>query len=288
MTIQELQNIFLSTQKITAIDFFVLLITVTKKEKAYLFAHPEYILTKEEEEKIYSVFLRRMNHEPVAYIIGEKEFYGYKFSVTKDTLIPRPETEILVELVLHYVKTLSQKSKLFDIGTGSGNIIISLAKEITKGRKKLSGFSFFGGDISETAIAVAKKNARCHKVDTLIQFYTGSLLSPFTKELLTGDEIIITANLPYLSSKIYEDASCDVKEFEPKTALISGELGLDHYYNLLTELKKIQRNATLFLEISPEQRATLEEKVLFSFPQAKIEFYKDLAGKDRIAVLHIQ
>ncbi|HCJ45420.1 MAG TPA: hypothetical protein DHV33_00675, partial [Candidatus Moranbacteria bacterium] len=182
MTIQELQNRFLLTKKITAVDFFVLLMAVTKKEKAYLFAHPEYRLMMKEQKNIVSFFTRRMKHEPVAYIIGQKEFYGSLFFVTQDTLIPRPETELLVERVLDYIHILQEEKKsidIFDIGTGSGNIITALAKTLSTEKENLVSLSFFAGDISSRSITIAKKNAKRNKMSTTIHFRTGNLLTPF-------------------------------------------------------------------------------------------------------------
>lgn len=286
MTIKELQDIFLSTKKITAMDFFVLLMTVTKKEKSYLFAHPEYPLTKREQKKIFSFFARRIKHEPVAYILGEKEFYRRTFFVTRDTLIPRPETELLVQLVLDSVSKSKKSGVIFDIGTGSGNIIISLTKEMAQNARRVSEFSFLAGDISSRALAVARKNAKYHKVNKSICFRKGSLLDPFYKTLSNQKgEIFITANLPYLSSRVYEQAPIDVKQFEPKTALLSEKLGLAHYYELFTSVQKLQKKVVMFLEISPEQTTPLRKKIFSFFPKAKITIHKDLAKRNRIIVI---
>ncbi|NCQ06032.1 MAG: peptide chain release factor N(5)-glutamine methyltransferase [Candidatus Moranbacteria bacterium] len=292
MTIQELQNRFLLTKKITAVDFFVLLMAVTKKEKAYLFAHPEYRLMMKEQKNIVSFFTRRMKHEPVAYIIGQKEFYGSLFFVTQDTLIPRPETELLVERVLDYIHILQEEKKsidIFDIGTGSGNIITALAKTLSTEKENLVSLSFFAGDISSRSITIAKKNAKRNKMSTTIHFRTGNLLTPFMKRLLTTENaIIITANLPYLSGALYNDTPLDVKKFEPKTALYSAHSGLAHYYELFTQIQNMHKKVTLFLEISPEQGRVLKKNIHRFFINANIEIHKDLAKKNRIVIITVQ
>ncbi len=290
MTIQELQNNFLGTKKVSALDFFVLLRAVTKKERAYLFAHPEYVLRKNEEKKILSFFSRTINNEPIAYILNQKEFYGNLFTVTKDTLIPRPETELLVETAFDEIRMLQKDKKnihIFDIGTGSGNIIISLAKKITtKQEINTPLIKFFASDIFPKVIAVARKNAKYNNVHHCIHFQKGTLTTPFKKQLLSKDnDILITANLPYLSSKIYNHTLPNVKNFEPKTALFSKKNGLDHYYKLFQEIKDIEKKITLCIEISPEQTNILQKNIPRFFPNATIKIFKDLAKKNRVVVI---
>lgn len=284
MTIRELQQEFLTSSEkhLAPEDFFVLLADAAKKDKTFLLAHPEYELDTDTEEKVRKYFARRLKHEPIAYIISHKEFYGHDFIVTKDTLIPRPETEQIVELVLGKIKT-QEKAIIADIGTGSGNIIISIAKETEK-TNPASSIECYATDISEQALIVAKENAKQHNVDDRIEFRQGDLLQPIQEIISEEDKIIITANLPYLSEEIYQAAADDVKQFEPQSALLSDQAGLDHYYRLLKEVKNISTpsSITLFLEISPEQSLVLEKYILSIFPAASIIIHKDLAEKDRV------
>lgn len=290
MTIAELQQTSLASgsRRVAPEDFFILLAHVTRKEKIFLLAHPEYSLNGLEETTMRDFLERRLKHEPVAYIIGHKEFYGNDFFVTKDTLIPRPETELLVEHILDHIhETASAPKDIIDIGSGSGNIIVTLsllhAHEETSTR-------FFGIDISREALQVAKKNALLHKVENLITFLRGDLLTPYLPYKEDDREIIIAANLPYLARSIYDTTSPDVHDFEPIDALISEEAGLAHYYQLLRCIKKFfhaQNPIILFLEISPEQTATLTDFVLSLFPDTKIHIHKDLAQKDRVLEIHM-
>lgn len=303
MTLGELQKTYLSSSsevRIAPEDFFILLAHTTKKEKIFLLAHPEYVLSGQEESTVKDFFKRRLKHEPIAYITGYKEFYGYDFRVTRDTLIPRGETELLVELVLNRISNLEsgisvQKEntiEIVDIGTGSGNIIISLAKTLlSRFKNQDSRFAFYASDISLGALAIAKGNATRNHVLQNITFLHGDLLQPYLEEKLPSlDQIIITANLPYLSASIYADTTEDVHDFEPETALVSDQDGLDHYYRLLREVKDIRsqlKEVTLFLEISPEQTIPLTGTISSLFPKASIVVHKDLADKDRLVEIHL-
>lgn len=298
MTISDFQKNFVPA--IAPEDFFILLSHATGKEKTFLLAHPQYQLTPNETAQAKNYCGRRLKHEPVAYIVGYKEFYGRSFSVTKNTLIPRPETEFIVEKALHklnyelgmrnYEQEQSNAIAVIDVGTGSGNIIISLAKEISYRMPHATYRNFIAIDISKAALAVAIKNARQHQVDKVITFLEGDLLEPIEKKWILAKNIIITANLPYLSRDIYHHSPQDVRNYEPKSALISEQAGLGHYYRLFESLGAFplsSRNISLFLEISPEQSVPLHERILAMFPQADITIHQDLAGKDRVVETHI-
>jgi len=246
--------------------------------------HPEMRLNKKQKQLLHKMSARRLKNEPLAHILGHKEFYGLDFKVTRHTLIPRPETELLVEEI---IKLRPKNSTIIDVGTGSGNIIISLCKNIKNKN------NYYGIDISEKALRVAKYNTRKHGVDKKIIFIKGDLLKPFI--LNSKFEIrnfIIVANLPYLSNKIYNSAKPDVKNFEPKIALSGGDNGLDYYKKLFKQIKTLKENCFMFhvlcyMEISPEQKLKLEKMVQKYFPGSKLAFQKDLARKWRIASFSI-
>lgn len=309
MTIAQLQQEFLSSggQRIAPEDFFILLAAATDKEKTFLLAHPEYALDAATGVKIRGFFARRRASEPVAYIVGRKEFYGRDFLLTPDTLIPRPETEMLVELALVEARSgipaspsgrenrESKKEKkilIADIGTGSGNIIISIASELIRSYSQFSIhnslFTLHATDISEAALAVAKQNAKRHGVSDNIRFSAGNLLEPLSKEVFSADKIIITANLPYLSESIYQASGDDVKKFEPRSALLSDQAGLDHYYRLLDQAKSLLKPVTLFLEISPEQTPLLETHLASHFPQAETSVHQDISDRDRVVTIRLR
>ena len=246
------------------LDADILLSYTIKKPKEFLFAHPDKKITKTQLTKYKSFINRRAKHEPIAYITGHKEFYGYDFLVSPDVLIPRPETETLIEQI-------KNPKNIIDIGLGSGVIAITLKKLFPKAR-------VYGTEISPRAIVLARKNAK--KLKTNIILKKGNLLSPFKK---LPDNIIITANLPYLSQKEWQSLKPNVKHYEPKSALIGGKIGIEIYEKLFRQIKKLNpKNATLIIEIGARQKPAIEKLAMKIFQPKKIECHRDLSGKRRI------
>jgi release factor glutamine methyltransferase len=270
------------------ISFFeqeMLLSHILKKTREHVLTHPEIGLDKNQLAKYKELSARRLKNEPMAYILGHKGFYGLDFKVNRYTLIPRPETELLVEEI---IKFKPNDETIIDIGTGSGNIIISLAKNIQNKNK------FYGIDISEKALKIAKLNSKKNKVGKKIKFIESDLLSYFlkNKNALKNKKIILVANLPYLSKNIYEHTPPDVKKYEPKSALISERDGLGHYKKLLKQLEQLIKNfymfrVTCYMEFSPEQKTKMIRLIKQYFPKSEIEFKKDLAQKWRMLIVKI-
>lgn len=289
------QHLKKHSPKINLFDLELILAHTLKKPREFILAHPDKTITKRQELKIKKFTKRRQNHEPLAYILGEKGFYGLDFRVNKYTLIPRPETELLVEKTL---KLDSKNKTIIDVGTGSGNIIISLAKNLCRhchSRGSGNDIKFFGIDISKKALSVAKYNAKKNKVAKKINFIQSNLLNYFLKNNWQNkkfNNLVIAANLPYLSQKIYSAAMPDVKNFEPKSALLSCNSGLYHYEKLLRQIKKIKEtyflfSVSCFFEISPEQKSQLQKIIEQIFPESIVKFHKDLARKWRVAEIKI-
>ncbi len=293
-TIEELKKTFLPS--IAPEDFFILLAHATKKDKVFLLTHPEYVVKSAPKRRLETYLARRLKHEPIAYITGHKEFYGFDFKVTPDTLIPRPETELLVEEALTLIKkelvdTPEKKITLADIGTGSGNIIITLAKTLTAPAPEMDTVRFSGVDTSAAALRIAKKNARRIKPKYPIIFRHGSLLLPLLHDVSESETLFILANLPYVAESLYEVTPADVRLYEPKTALVSEDNGLAHYSALLEMIfqnrKLLPKKINLLMEISPEQSLPLSERSISIFPQAHITILPDLAGKDRLVSISL-
>jgi len=190
---------------------------------------------------VYNEYLkRRSNSEPIAYILGEKEFWSKKFYINKDTLIPRPETELLVDKILKIYG--EKKISILDIGTGSGCIIISLLSSL----KHSYGI---GIDISKNAILVAKKNALKHKLAKRVKFLNKSLKNIFSKKF-----DLIVSNPPYIDSKDLKNLSDDIKRYEPRIALDGGNDGLDVIKKVIYKSQHILKiKGMLALEIGNEQ-----------------------------------
>ncbi len=201
-------------------------------------------------EELGDMLQRRVSHEPVAYIIGKKEFYGRVFTVTKDTLTPRPETETMVEVVTQLVKTRMYNAKntsIIDVGTGTGCIIVSLAKELA-----LNNVQFFATDISDPAISVAQKNADDHIVNVRIK--KQDLLAEMSAEM--SGTIVITANLPYVPADYPINQAAT---HEPSIALFSGEDGLDHYGRLFKQISDLPNDTYVATEALMDQHESLTE-----------------------------
>lgn len=229
-------------------------------------------LSLKQSRELDSLIQRRLNHEPIAYIMGHKEFFGLEFYVTPDTLIPRPETELLVEKALEIAKERSLQGGLIaDIGTGCGAIAISLAVCLTN-------IEVYGIDISPTALEVAASNSKKHHVSNRIDLIEGDLLEPLPQPV-----DIILANLPYISDCRMRELSDDIRVFEPHVALSGGPDGIYEIRRLLDQAgEKLCAGGALLLEISSEQKATVTSLALKYFPEAAVEVISDLSGYERV------
>ncbi len=206
---------------------------------------------------------RRKTGEPIAYILKNKDFFGLEFYVNKNVLIPRPETEILCEVCIKYIN--SNSYTVYDIGTGSGCIAVSIAKGCPNTK-------IFAIDICDKALSVAKKNTKLHQCEKQIKLIRSDLFSNITPE----KDSVIVANLPYIETSYKLPRSVS---FEPKKALYGGIDGLFIYKKLLSQISKFQPKA-IFLEISDQQADPLI-RLNISSPYT-IKIYKDLSGHNRI------
>lgn len=283
MTIREITTEYGS--KLDYLDLEILLAHSLDKTREFVLTHPEYELTEFQIKNFRLKIFRRMRGEPIAHILGHKEFYGLDFVVNKHTLVPRPETELMVDLTLDLLRGKPGNTLVLDVGTGSGCIIISTAHKLIESNDKIR---FFAADISGEALKIARKNAHIHNLNKEIKFIKSDLLSNISKVTLEQcNNLIVVANLPYLSKEIYLNAPRDVKKYEPKSALYSPRAGLAHYEKLLKQIKKIlaanrELSVSCLFEISPEQKRPLTELAKAIFPAAEPIFHKDLAGKWRV------
>ena len=222
------------------LDSELLLSKSLNKSREEILINLEQNINKKVLADFNKYLLRRSKKEPIAYLLGEKEFWSKKFFVNKNTLIPRPETELLVDKLVTVFK--KKRITILDIGTGSGCIIISLLIEL----KKSTGMAV---DISREAITVAQKNACKLNLSERIKF----LHKPF-EELYEKKFDLIVSNPPYIKKKDIKNLSDDIKKYEPKMALDGGNDGLDLIKKIIYKSKKILKiNGTLALEIGNEQ-----------------------------------
>lgn len=269
--------------KSAEIDARVLLEFATKKSREFLLAHPNYELSDEQINSLNKLAERRKTYEPIAYITGHKEFFGLNFVVTPDVLIPRPETELLVEQAIESIKSkvhlpeaaatlqagkVESRLRILDLGTGSGNIIISIAKANSL---RLAACGFFASDISAKALEVAKKNAKKHHAK--IKFIQSDLF-----ENIKGRFDLIVANLPYVP----EDGSNNEEiKHEPQSAIFAADNGAVIIKKFLTDTKKyINDNGLILVEVDPRNAKEIKEYALKYYKSAEI--VHDLANKYRL------
>lgn len=217
---------------------------------------------------------RRLKHEPVAYITGRREFFGLDFEVTPAALIPRPETETLVELALAYVQGRSGAITIADIGTGCGAIAIVLAHEIPNA-------SVIATDESTDALALAKRNAE-RLTSGRIDFRQGDLLAPVSEPV-----DIIVANLPYVTTEQWEAMPPEIRKHEPRSALDGGVDGLDIIRRLIDEAPaRLAKGGALFCEIGDWQGVAVRTLTAGAFSDSRVEICPDLAGRDRVLAVY--
>ena len=262
-----------------------------QKNKTWLYINNNYELNKEEEKLFNSFINQRLKHKPVAYIINKKEFYGYDFYVDENVLIPRPETELIVEEVSK-ILTANKKFNLIDIGTGSGCIIISILNELAKNKNKKVIHSAYANDISCEAIKIARINAKKYNLNKKIKFIEndfGKFLDE--KDFYNSNELIITANLPYIKNEDYKNLSVNVKKYEPKIALIAGKDGLVYIEELIETVLKIKKRCKqkiyIFIEADPDQMSKIKSLFRRNFKNIIIKIIKDLNQKKRIISIEI-
>ena len=252
--------------------------------KEVLIAHPDEPVRAREYKRVLELAHARATHVPMAYLLGYRDFYGRRLTVNRHTLIPRPETEHLVEEALRISLLSTLNSQLFiDIGTGSGAIALTLAAE--------TGQPVIATDISKRALRTARATAKALDVAHLVEFKRGSLLEPIKPSYLHGfDTAVITANLPYLTPELLADSPAEVTDYEPSLALVSDHNdGLDLYRELLEQLNarraEFPKNTIVLLEIDPRQQDAIGPMVHQILPDASVTITPDLAGHPRVVTI---
>ena len=248
-----------------ALDAWYLLQMVCKIERSYYYVHGEEDITQDAQKEYEIAVQKRAEHIPLQYIIGEQEFMGLRFKVNSNVLIPRQDTETLVEQVLKIVKP---GMKVLDLCTGSGCILIS----VLKNAPELTGM---GSDISKTALLVAKENAKLHEVDA--EWVRSDLFDNITE---TFD--VIMANPPYIPTGEILSLMPEVRDFEPENALDGGADGLDFYRKIAGQVKDyLNPGGYVYMEIGYDQGEAVSE-LMRNAGFTEVEVIKDLARNDRV------
>jgi len=258
---------------VTPITAQSLLAYVAGRDRAWLLAHPEDSLSPEQTERFEQFLARAAQGEPLAYLLGEKEFCGLAFMVTPDVLIPRPETETLVEAALDWAAWVGKADPaIVDVGAGSGAIAVTLAV-------KLPGARVTAVDVSEKALALVRANAERHGVAGRVRLAQGDLL-----ETLPGPFDAIVANLPYIPTPALADL--EVSRWEPALALDGGGDGLSLIRRLVEQAStRLAAGGLLALEIQYDQGQRVAELCRTAFPGGLVRVDRDLAGLDRMVVV---
>lgn len=240
-----------------------------------LYLNIDHEVDKEIMEDFSKGIVRLMNNEPMNYVLGYSYFYGYRIIVNQDVLIPRPETEELVGLILSQYDAFftGKKINVCDVGTGSGAIAIALKKEE-------ENLQVYASDISDKALDTAKENARIN--DCNITFLSGSMLEPYIEKGIKVS--ILVSNPPYI--KTVEQIEPSVYDFEPHVALFGGEDGLKFYREIFEHANEIlEENALAFFEMGYDQKEALSNLAHSYFPNAEVNVFKDINGKDRMLMI---
>jgi len=264
--------IFSNKSDTPALDAQVLLAHVLGQSRTWLLAYPEAELTQDQSSQFNQAISQIQANVPLPYVIGHWEFFGLDFVINPGVLIPRPETELLVEQALNWLRSNPQRRKAADIGTGSGCIAVTLANQI-------SDLEVVATEISEDALQIAEQNARNHRVDQRIRFLPVDLLPPLETWGVKRD--LICANLPYIPTATLH--TLKVFEREPSLALDGGADGLNSIRKLLSEVPQyLQPGGLLLLEIDSSQGGAALTLAQKAFLDAKVQLLQDLAGHDRL------
>lgn len=256
------------------LDAELLLAHALGVNRAAVLAWPERALTPKELTYYRSMVVRRAGREPLAYVVGHREFYDLDFVVDQRVLIPRPETELLVEEALQFGRLREPPLLIADVGSGSGVIAVTLAVHLPLA-------TVYALDGSAGALEVTEENARRLGVAGRVQSLVGDLLDP-----LPGAVHLITANLPYVTSSEWEALPPEIKDHEPRAALDGGDDGLFLIRRLLaTARKHLRPGGAMMLEIGASQGARATALARASFPQASVRLQQDYAGLDRLVVV---
>lgn len=273
--LQESVSALATVSETARLDSEVWLARVLGAERTWLLAHGEHPLSEQHHADWQTGLQRLAGGEPLPYLLGEWDFYGLTFHVTPAVLIPRPETELLVEEAIAWLRVHTQRRAAADVGTGSGIIPIAIAANV-------ADVHFHAVDISPDALAVAQANVRKHGLSERVTLREGNLLAGVTQPL-----DLITANLPYIPSARVPGLA--VAAWEPLLALDGGGDGLELIRILVEQAGRLLKAGGLFLEeIDPELEEPAQALALAQWPRAKVEVLPDLTGRPRLLRVELE
>jgi len=256
------------------LDAEVLLSEILNSQRAQLYLDRDLRLSPAVAKRYYSLLRRRSRREPVAYILGRKEFWSLNFWVTPDVLIPRPETERLVEVALECARQLPSEAPLrvLDLGTGSGVMAVCLAKELREAE-------VWAVELSAPALAVARVNVRSHGLEEKIHLLRGSMFEPLVGESFD----LIVSNPPYVRTRELTELMPDVQDWEPVTALDGGPDGMSYYRQIAVHAsKRLVHGGWIVVEIGAQMASEVSQMFAVAGDYAAVSVFQDYACKDRV------
>ncbi|MEB2334057.1 MAG: peptide chain release factor N(5)-glutamine methyltransferase [Anaerolineaceae bacterium] len=283
-SLTEITSRLASVSDTPALDASVLLARIVERPRSWILAHPELTLTDEQQTQLQSSLARLENGEPFPYVLGRWEFFGLEFEITPDVLIPRPETELLVEKAIAFLQKNPSQTNVADIGTGSGAITVSIAVNVPNA-------NILAADISAKALQVAKQNAEKHNASERIEFVECDLLPESKVESQMSDHRsstfdLVCSNLPYIPTNTLKHLP--VYQREPTLALDGGEDGLDTFRKLLSIVPdRLAPNALILLEIESTLGEQTTQLARQHFQNAQIKLHQDLTGRDRLLEIQL-
>lgn len=260
-----------------ALDAELIMMQVTGMNRIEVLTEKAFVLDESQKNEFFEKIQRRIKREPVSYILGYREFMGLNFFVEQGILIPRPDTEVLVETVLQTIKVCGKKVYIAEVGTGSGCISVSIAK--------FSDAECYGVDINPKAVELSVKNSVLNKVEENTHFYYGDLFKGLPSNMMFD---IIVSNPPYIREKDMDSLMIDVRNYEPENALCGGEDGLEFYRRISSEGKKfLKKNGYIFFEIGYDEADEVLD-ILINMGYTDICVIKDLNGLDRVVTARLE
>jgi release factor glutamine methyltransferase len=265
----------------------ILLAHALKISRIDLYLRYDQPLLSEELAEFKKLIKRRINREPVAYIVGIKEFWSMDFNVTKDVLIPRPDTESLVEAAITEISHRSAKTedtqhplRILDAGAGSGAIILAVAANNPD-------HAYFAIDTSFKALRIARKNAAHHNLDRKVRFFCGNWLTSLNPAVPLFD--LILSNPPYIPTDTISGLMPEISKYEPKSALDGGSNGLESFSQIICNAHKhLKPHGAVILEIGHNQKEQVRKIIVDSAHYKDIMFIKDYSGHDRVVKIRLK
>ena len=256
----------------------MLLSHVLSMKRIELYTQFDKPVAKQQLDILHDLVRRAGQNEPIAYIIGKTEFYSLELNITRDCLIPRPETELLVERAIEFLRGRSGQQFICDLCTGSGCIAVAIAKNFPKA-------DIIATDISAAALKVAAQNIKKHQLNNRVKLLCGDLFDPIASQLNDGKFDLIVCNAPYVSEVDFESLEKNVKDYEPGSALLAGIDGLDIYRRVIEKAGNfLKPDAAIMLEIGYNQAQAIRELLEQANCFSKITIEKDYQNYDRVAI----